>query len=360
MGVVQSLNTGDPIDGLSRFALVYPEYSSKGPTSDGSSKPDIVAPGNCLAAISGRAGIYEPTGDWSSFATPIVAGTAGLLIQKASSDAALQPAITRDGGNCVIKSFLLNSATKLPYWHKGRLTQNDDHDIPLDFLQGAGMVNAVEAYNQLSAGRHIPGDCPTAGWDINKLTRNETPANSYRFNIAEPANKMITATVGWNKNYSTAYPFEHLKDKDADIRLELWALDSNDPNKDYLLDYSDSRTDNVEHIYTPADPNFSQYEIVVLYSQEHNVSQPEITPSYGLAWSVSQKTEKDYSLWLDLNADGAVNELDINMLLDSILASIETPDRYLFGDINSDGVLDVKDLNIFMNYISPPPPSPAF
>jgi hypothetical protein len=365
VGVVKSLDSGDPAEGLSRFALVYPEYSSQGPTSDGRSKPDIVAPGNCLAAVED--GNYEPTGSWSSFATPVVAGTAGLLIQKASSDPNLRLATSRDGGNCVVKALLLNSATKLPYWHKGRLTKDDDHEVPLDWLQGAGLVNAFEAYSQLLAGRHTPGDCPLTGWDLNKLDREETPAKSYRVNIAEPAGKMITATVVWNKNYADFYPFEHESRRDCDIRLELWAVDANDPNNDYLLDYSDSRTDNVEHIYCPADANTTEYEIVVSYSDDYpfdsaqggDVNQPEVISPYGLCWNVSQKPQEDDFLWLDLNADGVVNNLDVSALLENIMAGLENPDRCLLGDINSDGRLDAKDLNIFLNRITPPPPVAA-
>ena len=354
VGVVQSLNTGDPAEGLSHFALVYPEYSSQGPTSDGRSKPDIVAPGNCLAADATEPNLYEPTGNWSSFATPIVAGTAGLLFQKASSEPNLQLATSVEGGNCIIKAILLNSATKLPYWHKGRLTKSDDHDFPLDWLQGAGMVNAVEAHNQLVAGRQLPGDCQPTGWDLNKLDLDET-AKSYRFSVAEPADKMITATVVWNKNFAASYPFEHESDKDADIRLELWALDSNDPNNGYLLDYSDSRSDNVEHIYTPADANTTEYEIVVSYNVDQELS-PQTTGPYGLVWNVAPQVEKDETLLYDLNSDGSVDDYDVKVLLDNILASIEKPDRYLFGDINSDGVLDAADLNLLLNHITPPPP----
>ena len=351
VGVVKSINTTNLATELSRFALVYPEYSSKGPTSDGRCKPDIVAPGNCLAAVAGEPNIYAPTGSWSSFATPIVAGTAALLIQQASADANLQPATAHDGGNCVIKSVLLNSATKLPYWHKGLLAKDDDHDVPLDYLQGAGMVNAVEAHRQLSEGRHNPGECPATGWDLNKLSRDETPANTYKITVPEPADKMITATVAWNKFFAAAYPFEHQKEKNADIRLEVWAVDSNDHNNDYLLDYSDSRTDNLEHIYFQADVNFTEYEIVVSYSRDHDIDQPAISPPYGLAWNVAPKPARDDSLWLDLNADGSVNDLDVAVLLDNIIAGIDTPDRYLFGDINSDGIIDVNDLQTLLDYI---------
>jgi hypothetical protein len=351
VGVVKSVESNDVNTGLSRFALVYPEYSSIGPTPDGRCKPDIVAPGNCLAAIAGEPNLYEPTGTWSSFATPIVAGTAGLLIQQASLDPNLQQVTARDGGNCVVKSILLNSATKLPYWHKGLLTKDDDHDVPLDYLQGAGMVNAVAASNQLLAGQHLPGDCPTAGWDLNKLNLDQTPENTYKIRITEPAEKMITATITWNKQFSLVYPFEHDTQKDADLRLEIWAVDSNDPNNNYLLDYSDSRTDNVEHVYTPADGNFTDYEIVVLFSNEHDVNQPQVSPPYAVAWNVGQVPVRDDALWFDLNGDGVVDDLDVDVLLDNLIASMETSDRYLFGDINSDGVIDISDLDILMRYI---------
>jgi hypothetical protein len=350
VGVVKSINTTNLATELSRFALVYPEYSSGGPTSDGRCKPDIVAPGNCLTAVAGEPNIYAPTGSWSSFAAPIVAGTAALLIQQASADANLQPATALDGGNCVIKSVLLNSATKLPYWHKGLLAKDDDHDVPLDYMQGAGMVNAVEAHNQLSAGRRSPGTCPATGWDLNKLNL-EASANTYKITVSEPADKMITATVVWNKLFAAAYPFEHQQDKDTDIRLEVWAVDSNDHNNDYLLDYSDSRIDNLEHIYYQADANFTDYEIIVSYSRDHDINQPATSPPYGLAWNVAPKPARDDSLLLDLNADGSVNDFDVTVLLDNILAGIDTPDRYLFGDINSDGIIDVNDLQILLDYI---------
>ncbi|MFH1371855.1 MAG: S8 family serine peptidase [Planctomycetota bacterium] len=351
VGVVKSADTNDTATGLTRFALVYPEYSSEGPTSDGRSKPDIVAPGNCLAAVAGEPNLYEPTGTWSSFATPIVAGTAALLVQQASMEPNLQPATSSEGGNCVIKAVLLNSATKLPYWHKGLLTKDDDHDVPLDWLQGAGMVNALAAHNQLSAGRRLPGNCPPAGWDLNKLNLDETPANTYKIRIPEPADKMISATAVWNKNFAGDYPFEHERELDADIRLEVWAVDSNEPNNYYLLDFSDSRVDNVEHIYCPADANFTEYEIIVLYSDDHDVNQPAATPPYALVWNVAQAPARDDSLWLDLNADGVVDDLDLVALLDNVLASVETPQRYLFGDINSDGVLDLNDIQIFFKYL---------
>jgi hypothetical protein len=119
VGVVDSVKSPDPVTSMAHFALACPEHSSCGPTWDGRAKPDIVAPGNCLVAGVDEPNAYEMTGNWSSYATPVVAGTAGLLIQKARSDPNLVLAAGKEGGNCVIKAVLMNSATKLPYWHKG-------------------------------------------------------------------------------------------------------------------------------------------------------------------------------------------------------------------------------------------------
>ncbi len=350
VGVVKSVESNDVNTGLSQFSLVYPEYSSKGLTSDGRCKPDIVAPGNCLAAAADEPNNYQPTGDWSSFATPVVAGTAALLIESAMDDANLNNALSSDGGNCVIKSVLLNSATKLPYWHKGLLAKEDDQDVPLDFMQGAGMLNAAGANRQLTAGQYSPGDCPITGWDLNKLGNPKIPANSYKIQITEPLGKMISATIAWNKQFSFVYPFEHRNELDADLRLELWAVDLNDPNRDYMLDASDSRNDNLEHIYTLGDANFSDYEIVVLFSTEHEINQPE-SAIYAIAWNVTQQPQRNDSLWLDLSADGVVNDVDINVLVNNMTASMGEADHYLFGDIDSDGMIDVNDLDVMKSYI---------
>jgi hypothetical protein len=356
VGVVDSVNAEDLATKLANFALAYPEHSSAGPTGTGRSKPDIVAIGNCLAASVNDPKRYEPTGSWSSFSTPIVAGAAGLLVQKAKRDPDLSMAVSPDGGNCVIKAILMNSATKLPYWHKGRLTKDDDHSAPLDYVQGAGMLNAVAAYRHLIAGQNKPGNAPPIGWDNNLLDKDETPQNSYRITLPEPADKVITATIVWNKHYNSTYPFEPKPDKDANLRLELWAVDSNDPANGILLDYSDSAVDNVEHIYWRTDPNrqdglrhYTNYEITVSFSDTDKQIETAATQRYGLAWSVSDNQHNDSIFWYDLNADGVVNELDFTILVNNLVSSRQSPESYVLGDINTNGAIDVNDVEILVH-----------
>jgi hypothetical protein len=88
-----------------------------------------------------------------------------------------------------------------------------------------------------------------------------------------------------------------------------------------------------------------------LFSDEHDINQPEISPPYAVAWNVGAKPARDDSLWFDLNGDGVVDDLDVNVLLDNLIAGMGTSDRYLFGDINSDGVIDISDLDILVHYI---------
>jgi hypothetical protein len=344
VGVVDSVNTKDLATNLANFALAYPEHSSTGPTGDGRCKPDIVAPGNYLAAELNEPNSYEPTGNWSSFSAPVVAGAVGLLVQKAKEVPDLSLAVSPDGGNCVIKAILMNSATKLPYWHKGELQTDDDHISPLDYVQGAGMLNAVGAYEHLVAGLSRPGDVPKTGWDLNLLDKIQTPENTYEIRLDEPADKLITATVVWNRHYNTEYPFEPASEKNCNLRLELWAIDPDNPNNDYLLDYSDSSVDNVEHIHIATDAGYTNYKIIISFSNIENPKEPALSQRYGIAWNVQDRQEADNIFWYDINADGIVNEADFLIMLNNLLNSTKSPDSYLIGDINPNGVIDVYDL----------------
>ena len=344
VGVVDSIDTGDLATQLSQFSLAYPKHSSLGPTVEGRCKPDIVAPGNCLAADVNESYSYEPTGDWSSYSTPVVSGAVGLLVQKARQDPTLSDAVSPEGGNCVIKAILMNSATKLAYWHKGLLEKDDDHEVPLDYIQGAGMLNAVGAYRNLISGQNKPGNVSTSGWDLNELNESENPQNVYRMTLADSSDKFITATLVWNRHYSREYPFEAIPEADSDLRLELWGLDKENPNKAYLLDYSDSEVDNVEHIYFQADANYTNYEVVVSVKP----GQQAKAQRYGLAWSASEAESLDDILWYDLNADGVVDDSDTMVFLENWIASIQSPDSYIIGDINDNGVFDIDDAYIFM------------
>ncbi len=276
VGVVNSA------DSLSEFNIPDANHSTAGPTLDGRCKPDIVAPGNCLVAVAGTDGLYRPSGDYSSFAAPVVAGVASVLIQKAKTDPNLQFAASPFAGNCVMKSILMTGAKKLVGWHKGYSTANDDYEYPLDFRQGAGMIDGLTAYKVLTAGMQRDGDVKIIGWDLNMIDPNYIEEKVYKFQTAGDSHNQLTATLVWNKVYEDQYPFNLQLNLWRDLQLQLWII--NETGRSELVDYSDSPVDNVEHLYTPLDPN-TTYELVVSHSL--NSPLPDGITAYGLSWRVS-------------------------------------------------------------------------
>jgi len=315
VGVVSSIDTGDLATSLTNFTDPNAENSSVGPTADGRCKPDIVAPANCLAAYSDALLPYKTTGDWSSFSAPVAAGTIGMLIEKAKSDPNLAASLG-ETSNCVFKAIVMNSAKKLPGWHKGLPDADDDHTAPLDFVQGAGMLDAFAAYKLLLAGQADANELQPAAWDNSIVTAS---APSAYFLKTDPSAAYITATLVWNKHYQANYPFAPLPEKDADLRLELWGIGS-DPSKDQLLDYSDSAVDNVEHIYFAADPNYSMYTLVVSFNQPLT---SDDTEHYGIAYNVTETPPQEITISLPylLNPESLINT-NWNTLLEKLSSVI--------------------------------------
>jgi len=352
VGVIDSVRTEQLLERLSNFSLPQPAHSSSGPTPQARCKPDIVAPGNCLVPDANNSTGYAVTGDWSSFATPVVAGTVGLLLQKAASEPNLSAAVSTQGRNCVIKAILMNSATKLPYWHKGTLSKDDDHHVSLDYIQGAGALNAPGAYQHLIAGQGKVGNVGRIGWDNATIGTNPPAENIYNIEIPHTTGKFITATLAWNRHFSDDYPFDAIPGADADLRLEVWAVDTNNPQNTYLIDYSNSPTDYVEHIYLPLDPNYNSYQIVVTPGDGATGNSDSTTQRYGLAWNVGQADSKDSIWWFDLNGDGKLDDLDFTIMLNRLDKTGEVELGYPSGDINTDGVIDIKDIKLLLAHIN--------
>lgn len=113
------------------------DFSGSGPTRDGRTKPDIVAPGvNVIAsAPPGMKELkyvdtYYAKSSGTSLSTPVVAGVAALLLQK---DPSLSPA--------GVKAALLKGAVRL------NNTLGEEYE---PYYQGAGLVNAYNSYRLLS------------------------------------------------------------------------------------------------------------------------------------------------------------------------------------------------------------------
>jgi hypothetical protein len=340
VGVVDSVRSRDPMVKAAYFGLAYPEHSSCGPTRDNRCKPDLVAPGNCLVADAVNETRYDLPGNWSSYAAPVVAGIAGQLVQKAKDTPHLETAVSAEAGGRVIKAILMNSATKLPHWHKGRLTPDDDPFVPLDYVQGAGLANAVEAYQQLVAGRQQPGVVQRRGWDLNTLDTERNVARAYRFTLRDLQEATVTCTVVWNRRYEDPLNLESVEQ--SDLRLELWAVSPTDRTQKKLVNHSDSAVDNVEHIHFRTTSGYRQYELVVILN-EPSMSTDTVEERYAISWSALVADSAHDILPEDLNSDGIVDDQDLAMLAAYRQIQRESDAAYAIGDMNTDGILDDAD-----------------
>jgi len=323
VGVIGSVVDADGNTVLGDFAVPTAQLSSQGPTDDLRSKPDLVAPGTAIIPDAYTENGYSVLTNASSLAAPITAGTAALLLQKAAQDEVLPSAMADAPINCIIKAVLMNSARKLPYWHKGDVTEDDDLYRPLDRLQGAGALDAAAAMAQLTAGQQSPGEVSPLGWDSHAIEPAQT--NFYIIDATEAGDR-LTATLTWNRHYENQYPFQ-LKPEQSDLRLELWAIDPNAPDGVILLDVSDSPVDTVEHLWTPLLEDVSHYMLAVRFSPD--AVQPMLdVERFALAWSVGSDLSAGHPLWEDLNGDGRIDAWDslIKALLEQNDGTLEPLD----------------------------------
>ena len=258
-------------------------YSSRGPTSDGRSKPDIVAPGSLLELPTLNT---WSVGSGTSFATPLVAGGAALLINMGRDRGMNTDAL-------VIKSVLMNSADKLAGW-------SHSSTAPLDRNFGAGQMNLQSAFYQYDAGEQGPGSVGVLGWDHGAILG--TTDTVYDFDLSLPAGSEVTATLVWNRPVTsstsnietTVYTASPL----ANLDLFLYGIgDLSSP-----VASSISAVDNVEHLFFPISSQ-GHYKLAV-----RAISGALIDPLlYSLAWNIFVP---EVTLLGDYNSNGTVDAAD--------------------------------------------------
>ncbi len=297
-------------------------YSSRGPTSDGRCKPDIVAPGSVMHLPVLGGGWTDSNG--TSFATPMVAGGAAVLI-----DMGRQLGHATDPK--VIKSVLLNSAEKLPGW-------SNTPTRPLDYAQGAGQMDLPAAWRQYRFAAEGTGTVAGIGWDLREIGFGAEQV--YLPDVALPTGAVITVTLAWDRvvtadteDIETAvYSFDHLDNLD----LHLYRAD----DLTTPVRSSQSVLDNVEHLHFPV-TDAGQYAIGV----EMATGTTGDAETYALAWRVRPGEGLDAPG--DANLDSAVNILDLGIVANSYRGTGMT---WFHGDFNEDGEVNVLDLGILANH----------
>lgn len=215
--------------------------SSGGTTGEdpGRSKPDLVAPGGL-----------------TSWATPAVAGVAAL---------ARDFLLRRDGTPPpaeVVKAALLAGAEKPPGWrHEPEAGQ------PLDTRFGAGRVNADATFRVLEGGPLAPGETissvaghgfavvPAGGVDTRLSWDLDLPVDAGAFSVVATWHRRIAARrVRVRLEQDGPEVVRWLTaPRHVDLNLQVVKLDA-EGRFDHVLERSQSRIDNVEHVFLEALP----------------------------------------------------------------------------------------------------------
>lgn len=187
------------------------DFSSRGPTIDKITKPDIVAPGVDIigAKASGTTGFDSNVGDYytvasgTSMSTPIVAGSAALLIQVYKEKFGRKPT------QAEIKAILILGADRI----------NDKFGEEYDsFHQGSGRLNLSNSYKFLMNQTTLLAANPSK-WHVSKSTsemsrytgRSE-PMLLYALLPGDSANRKFTLIIGQNFTSLTVNPNGNIRD----------------------------------------------------------------------------------------------------------------------------------------------------
>ena len=233
----------------------------------------------------------------------------------------------------LVKSILLNSATKLDGWSQEwdvhPATGTVINYTPVDNAQGTGRIDLTKAYAQYAASTDndtAPGAVGTAGWDVSTVSQGSP--REYVIDTMLPAGSTLAATLIWfmdrsvsNFDYTSPDPFAYTdftNDSFDDLDLYLYASDVGGSAQGNALaasvsgwdpanpDATATGLDSVEHLYLelPAD---GRYLLRVGWTQELFDYVGDVNAEdFALSWSIDALTPGDS------NGDGLVDGEDLS------------------------------------------------
>jgi subtilisin family serine protease len=263
--------------------------------------------GNWTGTADGTPDTYSTGVQGTSFASPIVAGGAGLLVdvaydQFAGNDKA------RDGR--VTKAVLMNSAHKTANWQNGQTNVSGvlQTTQSLDWNVGAGRMDLTKAYEQFTAGTADVsglggGTVEAIGWDYGQVS--EGAPNDYVIADELVGGTKLAVTLDWFMDAGFDFEgnvptFESLDN----LNLQVWEL--LDGGGSSLIAQSISQYNNVEHLYFTL-PHDGNYMLRVLWTGElFDFLGDANSEFYGLAWSgVAVPAPSTFALAIAIGARGA-------------------------------------------------------
>ncbi len=258
-------------------------------------KPDLVAPGAAIEAATivgnSKEGVVPWTG--TSFAAPLVSGTAALLMEYGAKPKAFDPAVRNDSR--LMRAVLMNSTKKTVTDRTGKrwdelFADGANGEANMSTELGTGGLDAMQAYLQYKAGQKGPTfgvdetkqNVGEMGWDVRMLSgKGLEKSNDYKTEFLRKGT-VLASTVCWNVDVITT-------DGDGkEVGTALWAYDkvpqifltiTAEGARDTVLSTSDAKDASSQHnVYRIGERN--KYYIRVY----NGADSPKDAMKYGLAW----------------------------------------------------------------------------
>jgi len=330
---------GDAYNGITTGGLRFTDTdvygrvgagSNSGPTVDGRDKPDVVCPSQSqtvpYASSNTAWSTVGNTNGQTSWSVPHTAGVAALLLSYADSTLLEDD----DDRSEVIKAVIVNSA--LP-----NIDDKDGNPTTMETFnedRGYGRIDALKAYDTLSAGRINEGETTTKqmGWAYETQFDSGAPSDlSDSYFITGKKDQRLVLTVTWHRRITRSGKFiftYDIADDQFDINLTVsGGVVVSEPD---ILNNLEKRD-----VLLPSD---GVYEIT-------------LTKSNGAISS------DGYALAFEL-VDPIPGDFDLNYVVDvADFANVSTQwlmtGPGLEADLFVDGIIDISDLGVFVdNWLS--------
>lgn len=281
------LTVGETWSNGTNHIFDQPSFNSAwGPTGDGRSKPDLVAPGEYVTTLKATSGTQSVAG--TSFAAPAVTGIlASQMGYGVAHGLSIDPKVLKATMlNSAEKINSFNSSSQLADWSPNAAsTVNGVYTVtqPLSARDGAGQVDGQALYEQYAAGEYADGAVSGTGWDLGAVGKSSF--KDYEFTSAA-LDAWLTVTLTWDRHvgWNDRNGNNAIDSADSFSQTAILSnLDLQVFRDGQLIATSKSALDNLEHL-SFALSQAASYTIRVIRAADTNSISSE---EYALAWSVS-------------------------------------------------------------------------